>query len=206
MNLTITGYEIEVAHSYKDTMKRDDLKSFEMLLLDINLPDGNGLDLLHDLRISGCIAPVLFLSARTDEETVVKAMEIGAEDYLRKPFGLDELKARMKRVHKRNLNSDIVKKGLLEISSLQRTATYNKVPLSLGRREFDILFYLMKQSPNIISREQILEYLGCDLNVMDRTIDSHISKLRKKIKDASGKKIKIESVYGVGYKFVLDEK
>lgn len=201
LNLELDHYKViwaNTVQSAKDSIKQN--QPIDLLLLDIHLPDGNGFDLLHEIRASGCQSPALFLSARTDEESVVKAMNIGAEDYLRKPFGVEELKARMKRCQKRSEVSQGWSCGPLQIDFDQRIASIDGVPLDLSRREFDILAFLSKTSPNVQSREMIMDYLNYDDETFDRTIDSHISRLRKKLSSQNEKGLKIISVYGVGYK------
>jgi DNA-binding response OmpR family regulator len=201
MNLSLSGYEVNTAETVAEAMAWIGKKNFDLYLLDVNLPDGNGLDLCHEIRAKSIESPVLFLSARTDEETVVKAMNIGAEDYIRKPFGVEELKARMKKASAhapavRNL----VEAGPLTLDIGRRSADVAGKPLNLGRREFDILSALAKRAGDVVTRENIINYLGENPDIYDRTIDSHVSHLRRKLREAAGEAVQIAPVYGVGYK------
>ncbi|MEO0335242.1 MAG: response regulator transcription factor [Pseudomonadota bacterium] len=206
MNLELGGYSIDLATTASNSKGLVAASpSYELLLLDINLPDGNGLDLLHELRGIGCSAPAIFLSARTDEETVVKAMNIGAEDYLRKPFGTEELKARIQRVARRTIRSEISGIGGLTVNNSERIAKFESERLNISRKEFDILFYLVKSAPSVVSRDQIMNYIDSDSEIYDRTIDSHISRIRRRLKECTKGQIVIESVYGVGYRISAEE-
>jgi DNA-binding response OmpR family regulator len=201
MNLALSGYDVNTAETVAEALALIEKKSFDLYLLDVNLPDGNGLDLCHEIRAKSIESPVLFLSARTDEETVVKAMNIGAEDYIRKPFGVEELKVRMKKASAhapavRNL----VEAGPLHLDIGRRSASIAGQPLNLGRREFDILSALAKRAGDVVTRENIINYLGENPDIYDRTVDSHVSHLRRKLREVAGEIVQIAPVYGIGYK------
>lgn len=201
MNLSLSGYEVATADTVSGALALIEKKNFDLYLLDVNLPDGNGLDLCHEIRAKNIDSPVLFLSARTDEETVVKAMNIGAEDYIRKPFGVEELKLRMK---KASAHAPAVRRlmeaGPLSLDIGRRSVSVAGKPLSLGRREFDILTVLIKRAGDVVTRENIINYLGENPDIYDRTIDSHVSHLRRKLRELAGETVQIAPVYGVGYK------
>lgn len=204
MNLSYAGYEVATAETVAEALEKAAESPYDVFLFDVNLPDGDGLELCHQVRARGKETPVLFLSARTDEETVVKAMNIGGEDYLRKPFGVEELKVRMAKAMKRSAPArKIIEKGPVALDLGRRSATYAGKDLPLGRREFDILAVLMKKSGDVVTRENIIEQLEGSADLYDRTIDSHISHLRKKLKDIGGDGLQILSVYGVGYRLVV---
>ncbi|MBK9038007.1 MAG: response regulator transcription factor [Bdellovibrionales bacterium] len=146
INLGLSGYSVSVAHTVADALSKVANEEFQVFLLDINLPDGNGIDLCHEIRALGNEKPVLFLSAKTDEETVVKAMNIGAEDYIRKPFGVEELKARIARaLRAQPLPRNIVKAGPITMDLARRQVLINGEILNLSRREFDILTILAQK-------------------------------------------------------------
>jgi DNA-binding response OmpR family regulator len=204
MNLQFSGYEVHSAQNFQSGWKKFSEQDLDLLLLDINLPDGTGLDFCKRVREAGSDVPILFLSARTDEETVVEGMNIGADDYLRKPFGTEELKVRMKKaLSKSGVKRRVLVAGPITIDLAKRTVTLYGNTLTLGRREFDILTIIAQKPGDIVSRENILKFLGERADIYDRTIDSHMSHLRKKISEASNEKVKIASVYGVGYKLDL---
>lgn len=199
MNLTYSGYQVLTAETLESATKKLSEVSFDAILLDINLPDGNGLEYYHEIRGQEIETPILFISARTDEETVVKAMNIGADDYIRKPFGVEELKARINRIIGKKIDPNILKLGTILIHKGKRQLIINELPIKLSRREFDILLILAEKKGDIVTREHILDYLGLDLDIYDRTIDSHMSHLRRKLKESTKDQVKIQSVYGVGY-------
>ena len=201
IGLTLEGFEVTTAGTLSEANQKMELGAYDVFLFDVNLPDGNGIDLCHQIRSAGNETPVLFLSARTDEETVVRGMSIGADDYLRKPFGLEELKIRMKNAMKRVPPSrQILEMGLLQIGVAGRTAKVKGLPLNLGRREFDILSSLLKKKGDVVTREDIIAYLGEAAELFDRTVDSHISHLRRKLREGAGEAVQIVPVYGVGYR------
>ncbi|MBX3022481.1 MAG: response regulator transcription factor [Bdellovibrionales bacterium] len=201
INLSLSGYTVVHAETAKEAKASVEKGVFDLLLLDVNLPDGNGIDLFHELRGLGIQAPAIFLSARVDEETIVRAMSIGADDYIRKPFGMEELKLRMTRTLRAfQPVRNTVQAGPLTLDLGQRTAILSNQPLVLSRREFDILTALLKRPGDVVSREAIINYLEQDAEIYDRTIDSHISHLRRKIRDLVGEEFQVLSIYGVGYK------
>lgn len=201
LNLSLSGYGVFTAETVNEARRKLGLDRFEIILLDVNLPDGNGIDLCHEVRCSGVETPILFLSARTDEETVVRAMNIGAEDYIRKPFGVEELKVRMSKALKAAPPPrDLVVADPLELDVGKRQARLLGEVMSLGRREFDILTVLAKKSGDVVSREAVITYLEQEAEIFDRTIDSHISHLRRKLREVGGDSLQILPVYGVGYR------
>lgn len=201
MNLSLSGYGVFTADTVNEARHKLGLDRFEIILLDVNLPDGNGIDLCHEVRSSGVETPILFLSARTDEETVVRAMNIGAEDYIRKPFGVEELKVRMSKALKAApAPRDLIVAGPLEIDVGKRQARVFGEVMGLGRREFDILTVLAKKSGDVVTREAVIAYLQQEAEIFDRTIDSHISHLRRKLREVGGDGLQILPVYGVGYR------
>jgi len=199
--LSYIGFEVSVSETLADSRAR--LKEYrpDIFLLDVNLPDGNGLDFCHELREAGVETPIVFLSARTDEETVVRGMNVGADDYLRKPFGIEELKARMARAMRRGPPPrHVIEWGPIRFDVGARAVTIGGKVLSLGRREYDIFAALCEKKGDVVTRETILNQLGDNAELYDRTIDSHISHLRRKLRDAAGDSVQITPVYGVGYR------
>lgn len=203
MSLSFSGYEVSVAENIADGWDNVSKHIFDILLLDVNLPDGSGLELCKKIRAMGQNVPILFLSARTDEAIVVEGMNLGAEDYIRKPFGTEELKVRMNKAMKRtDPEKNLVSYGPLKLSLEKRTVSLFEQPISLGKREFDILTILAKKAGEVVSREQILGLLEPNSELYDRTIDSHMSHLRRKMRDAGKDEIQILPVYGVGYRLL----
>ncbi len=206
MSLRYSGFEVAIAESVQQGWEKIPSGEFDLILLDVNLPDGTGIDLCRKVREAGNETPVLFLSARTDEETVVESMNIGGDDYIRKPFGTEELKVRMGKLLKRSVpKRDVIQAGPLTLDVAKRLATLKGENLSLGRREFDILSILAKRPGDVISRDAIQSHFEEAADVNDRTIDSHMSHLRKKMRGLVGDIMRIHSVYGVGYRLEWQE-
>lgn len=201
LNLKISGFEVQHASSVKEAWEQILNTHFDLLLMDIGLPDGNGLDLCKRIRDSENHVPIVFLSALTDEATVVKGIKNGADDYLRKPFGMEELKVRINKFVKRIApNMQTIKFGDLTIDPAKRIVTLMGQLLSLGRKEMEILSLLARRAGDIVTRETILATLYEEADLYDRTVDSHMSHLRRKLREVAGQSLQISSVYGLGYR------
>lgn len=201
LNLKISGFETDNAMTVHNAWNKILNDHYDLILMDIGLPDGNGLDLCEKIRASGNEVPIVFLSARTDESTVVKGIKNGADDYLRKPFGLEELKVRINKfVRKLTPSLTTIKFGELTIDPTKRIATIMGQAVTLGRKELDILMLLARKSGDIVTRENILNTLYDNVDLYDRTVDSHMSHLRRKIREVAGVSLQITSVYGLGYR------
>jgi DNA-binding response OmpR family regulator len=160
------------------------------------------MDLCREIRKSNEQVPVLMLTAKVDEESAVQGIEEGADDYIRKPYGVKELVARMTRLleRKKKAASPVLRFGLIKVDPQKHMAWVGDEPLNLGKREFEILAMLVKKDGDVVTREQILDAFGEEAEIYDRTIDSHLSHIRKKLKDAGGGGVQIAPVYGVGYR------
>lgn len=201
MNLKLSGFEIENATTISDAWSKIISLHFDLILMDIGLPDGSGLDLCKKVREAGNEVPIVFLSARTDEATVVKGIKNGADDYLRKPFGLEELKVRINKFVKKLVPQiQTITFGELSIDPAKRIVTLMGEKITLGRKELDILTLLVRKSGDIVTRENILNSIYDNAELYDRTVDSHMSHLRRKLRDAAGSSLQISSVYGLGYR------
>lgn len=201
MNLKFSGFETQNAHTISAAWELLKIEHFDLMCLDIGLPDGSGLDLCQKVRDAGNDIPVLFLSARTDEATVVKGITSGADDYLRKPFGIEELKVRMNKIlRKFTLPTSVITFGNLTIDPVKRIVTITDQIVTLGRKELEILILLAKRAGDIVTRENILTALYENADMYDRTVDSHMSHLRKKLREVAGNSLQINSVYGLGYR------
>ena len=201
MNLKFSGYETTSACNVKDARNLLKEYHFDLMCLDIGLPDGNGLDLCQAIREEGNDIPILFISARTDEATVVKGILNGADDYLRKPFGMEELKVRMNKILKKFiLPTSIITFEKLTIDPTRRIVTLMDKMVSLGRKELEILVLLTRRAGDIVTRESILATLYENSDMYDRTVDSHMSHLRRKLREVAGTDLQINSVYGLGYR------
>lgn len=201
LNLKLSGFDTDNAGTFQEAWSKITTDHFDLLLMDIGLPDGSGLDLCQKVRESGNDVPIVFLSALTDEATVVKGIKNGADDYLRKPFGLEELKVRVNKfVRKLMPHMQTIKFGELTIDPTKRVVTLMGEMISLGRKELDILTLLARKAGDIVTRENILSSLYENADLYDRTVDSHMSHLRRKLREVSGQSLQISSVYGLGYR------
>ncbi|MFZ6678355.1 response regulator transcription factor [Undibacterium sp. Tian12W] len=203
MGLRYEGFELSHAGSIAIAMQLLEQQAFELILLDVGLPDGDGISLCSALRALHPATPILMLSARTDESAVVASMEGGADDYIRKPCGLRELSARMRRllvrVQPAREPRAVISFGDIEMDVQRRNVSARGVPLQLGKKEYDVLMLLVRANGDAITREQILSQFEDSNIIYDRTIDSHLSHLRRKLKDA-GATERIVAIYGIGYK------
>lgn len=198
LSLPFAGFSVTVVESFQEGLQKSRQGSFDIVLLDVNLPDGSGFDLCRELRSVNADIPILMLTANTSENSAVTGIQCGADDYIRKPYGINELTARMRRqLEKQRRNVKTF--GSLRIEEEKFMAWSGDIELSLGKREFLILALLVSSNGTVISRDQILTLADQDSEIYDRTIDSHISHLRKKLKQ-SGATEKIVPVYGVGYR------
>lgn len=185
------------------------IKNFppDLILLDIMLPGTNGLDICRSLRKFSNI-PVIMLTARVDEIDTILGLETGADDYIGKPFSPREVVARVKAVLRRFRNTFVDNKlvvGPITLDSISRQVTVNNLILSLTPSEFGLLKVLMTSPNRVFNRNELLNQVqGYSFEGYDRTIDSHIKNLRKKLAAGLPGQEVIRSVYGVGYSFVLE--
>jgi DNA-binding response OmpR family regulator len=180
---------------------------YDLIILDNILPKMTGLDICKDLRERGKIVPILMLSVRSDTATKVELLNAGADDYLCKPFSLDELLARVNALSRRPpvIESDVMKIDDLKIDAVNYSVVRGRKRLYLTRKEFMLLAYLLRHRGTVVSRGMILEHVW-DMNgdPFSNTIESHISSLRRKV-DLPGRKKLIHTVPGRGYKADLSK-
>ena len=165
-------------------------------LLDIMLPDGNGLDVLPKLKQKYPAMGVIMLSALGQETDKVRGLNLGADDYIAKPFGVLELAARVNALLRRSGGNASLVRGDLSLDEETMTATLHGVKLELNNKEFNLLKYLMQKEGKALTRENILNAVWGYDEGETRTVDNHVARLRKMGIDY------IETVFGVGYKFV----
>lgn len=168
-------------------------------LLDIMLPDGNGLDVLAKIKQKNPQIGVIMLSALGQETDKVRGLNLGADDYIAKPFGVLELAARVNALLRRFAPASSIVRGDLSLDEDTMTATLRGVKLELNNKEFNLLKYLMQKEGKALTRENILNAVWGYDEGETRTVDNHIARLRKLGIDY------IETVFGVGYKFVYRE-
>lgn len=174
----------------------------EVVLLDLGLPDLSGLDVLAMLRAVSQV-PVIVITAQDDDATVVKALDAGADDYLVKPFGGEELAARIRAVLRRAAASGAaegtVEVGDLAINLVTRTVTFAEHPIELSRKEFDLLWLLASRPGEVVSKRDMLAGVwGLPFGGGDRTVDVHLSWLRRKLGESAAEPRYLHTVRGVG--------
>lgn len=205
MGLKLEKYEIDWVKSVSVALEKFSPGIYDLISLDIGLPDGSGIDLCKEIRKQDQNVPVIFLTAKTDEETLLRGLEIGGNDFVKKPFSQKELFARIKVLLRRNPWQNEVSLGGLTIYPDRREIHFKDTPLDLNRKQYEILAFFLSHPDQIITREQLLAHLGQDGAVYDRTVDSHLSQTRKVLKAFNVETIQLSPVYGVGYRLEVLE-
>jgi DNA-binding response OmpR family regulator len=203
---TEEGIICESCDTLNVAINKISLYQYDCILLDIGLPDGDGFALLEHLKSTGENVGVLIISARNSLENKIKGLNLGADDYLTKPFHLAELKARVEAVFRRKAfnSANILHYEDITINLLGREVEANAIPIALTRKEYDMLLYFIANKGKVISKNAIAEHLwGDEIDLIDSFdfIYTHIKNIRKKLMDTAHKDY-IKSVYGVGYKFL----
>lgn len=200
------NFLIEEAPNYQLGLEKVLNYNYDCVLLDIMLPGGNGLDILRELDKAGRQQPTLILSAKGDVQDKVLGLEIGADDYLAKPFHLEELLARVKSIIRRNAQQGdrkLIYKNIVLVPE-ERQVLVNAEELALNRKEYDILYYFMLRPNRLIEKTYLAEVVWGDSIDQSDNLDfiySQIKNLKRKLR-SFGAEIDIQAVYGVGYKLV----
>jgi len=206
-NFEFEGYEVLTAADGAAGLERARAQKPDLVILDIMLPKLSGLEVCKTLRSEGFEAPIIMLTARGQEIDKVVGLELGADDYVTKPFSIRELLARVRAILRR---TDGTKKRLsryrfadLELDFETYRARKAGEPLDLSPREFELLRYLIERKGETVSRDRLLEDVwGYESYPSTRTVDTHIAKLRAKIGDSGSEPRHILTIHGMGYKFV----
>lgn len=199
------GYVCELCYNQADARKKLGFFQYDCIILDIMLPDGNGLSLLTFIKAEKIQSSILIISAKNSLDDKVTGLELGADDYLTKPFHLPELHARLKAIYRRkNLKGDSsVSFEEISVNTDTMEARVNDQLLELTKKEFDLLLYFLVNKNRVLTRQSIAEHLWGDYTDNLSNFDfvyQHVKNLRKKITAANGKDY-IGTVYGLGYKF-----
>lgn len=201
MNLEYEGYQVAWARDLKTAFKENGAQTFDLAILDLGLPDGNGISFCTSVREAGSRMPIIILTAQSDEESAVKGLMAGANDYIRKPFGNRELIARIITVLREpKVREDQARFDNLVVLRSQRKVMFGAQEIDLSRREFDLLSVLVENGDAVVTRERLMETLDKDGEILDRTMDSHLSHIRAKLRKAGVASVQILSVYGIGYR------
>ncbi|MDX9845687.1 MAG: response regulator transcription factor [Tenuifilaceae bacterium] len=211
ISLTLMGesFLCEMVENYTKAHEKIHLYEYDLLIVDINLPDGSGLNLIREIKRVNPQTGIIVVSARNSIDNKVEGLELGADDYITKPFDMAELVARVKSlVRRRNFaGTTTITMGSITINTSSRMAEVNGKALELTKSEFDILLFFFSNPSRVISRESIAEHIwGDNMDLADSFdfIYSHIKNLRKKITQMDVHD-PIKAVYGVGYKFEPEE-
>lgn len=206
-NLEIEGFDVLVAYTVREARTLALDRRPDIVLLDVMLPDGDGVGLCRSLRLQGFSEPIIMLTARGEEIDKVLGLEVGADDYVVKPFSLRELLARIHARLRRNggagENESIATVGVAEVDLRRCRVMRNGEELELSAREFDLLRYLIEHRGEVVSRESLLAHVwGHQREVASRTVDNFIVRLRKKIEvDPANPRLLI-TVHGSGYRLL----
>ena len=195
----------EVCTNVSSAIEKISLYEYDCILLDIGLPDGDGFAVMEYLQSSGKNECVLIISARNSLDDKIKGLNLGADDYITKPFHLAELKARLMAIFRRKAfgSSNVLNYDQISVDLLGRTVHVNDKPTILTKKEYDMRLYFIANKGRVVSKNAIAEHLwGDEMDMIDSFdfIYTHIKNLRKKLFELSGKDF-FATIYGVGYKF-----
>jgi len=206
--LSHAGHEVSVAETGPAGLVAALLSPPELIVLDLMLPGCSGFDVCRKLRAATTLPQpiVLILTARTDEEDVVLGYDVGADDFVRKPFSIREVIARVNallRLRARRAPAPAARRsGKLLLTPAERSARVDAVELVLTPLEFDLLYYLAERAPEVVTRDQLLQDVwGYAHNGYARTVDTHVTRLRRKLSAAGLDAGMLRTVHGVGYAF-----
>lgn len=210
--LTFKSYEVLTAEDGETGYAAAGKEKPDLIILDIMIPKMDGLALCRKLRAEGNATPVLMLTAKGEEPDKIRGLDIGADDYVTKPFSLPELLARvralLRRTPERTPESppESLKMGDVFLNFKKYEATKGDAVMNLSPKEFGILGYLASRAGEVVTRDELLdEVWGYDLYPTTRTVDNHIAQLRAKIENNPAEPRYLLTVHGVGYKLALDE-
>ncbi|MDJ0842775.1 response regulator transcription factor [Crocosphaera sp.] len=197
------NYIVEVASDGQEAKELIDVFDYDVIVLDVMLPKLDGITLCQQLRSNGCRTPILMLTARDTIKDRVKGLDAGADDYLIKPFDLEELSARIRALLRRGETTlpPVLTWGGLRVDPNTCEVTYEQQVLSLSPKEYRLLEFFLRHPRRMFSRAKLLDHLwSMDQIPEEATVKAHISSLRQKLKTAGLKSDVIETVYGLGYR------
>jgi DNA-binding response OmpR family regulator len=206
MNLELEGFEVVTAADGEEGIKLVNDRKPDIIIMDVMMPRKDGLQTCRELRTAGISTPLILLTARSSEVDKVLGLDLGADDYLAKPFGMLELLARVKallRRVQRVTSVDEIRFSDVVVDFKAYRAVKNQQPIDLSAREYRLLRYLVVKQGNVVTRDELLdEVWGYNSYPTTRTVDNHIARLRQKIEANIDEPQHILTVHGVGYKFV----
>lgn len=205
--LSDENYLCEYAANFREAIEKTELYDYDCILLDLMLPGGDGLKVLEELKANNKQDGVIIISAKDSLDDKIRGLQIGADDYLTKPFHLPELAARIYSVIRRKQfgNNNVVEQDGLKIDIPAKTVTVHNKPVILTRKEFDLLLYFISNKNKVISKNALAEHLSGDIADMFDNYDFvyvHIKNLKKKLTEAGAGNY-IKTLYGTGYKWEI---
>jgi two-component system response regulator RegX3 len=204
--LTREGFTVEAAGDGHEALRLFHRVHPDLVLLDVMLPDQSGIEICQQMRALKPV-PIIMVTARDSEVDIVLGLELGASDYVAKPFRLRELVARMRAVLRRGVavtehHEEVLNVGPVRLDAGRREVTVDEAPVDLSRKEFDLLALLMSHSGQVVTRDWCIDRLWWDQELTDtRTLDTHIKRLRRKIEPDPANPRHLVTVRGVGFRF-----
>ena len=207
-NLEYEGFEVVVASTGEQGVRDVMCQAPDVIVLDLMLPKMSGYEVCRKIRTGGSAVPIIMLTARNTEIDRVAGLELGADDYMGKPFSIRELVARIRALLRRQASArpatPVLNVGDVEVNLALREVRRGGVLLDLSSREFDLLAYLIAHSGDVVTREQLLmDVWGHHSQTLTRTVDNFIAKLRKKIERDAREPRHILTAHGSGYRFIM---
>ncbi|ABS39511.1 response regulator transcription factor [Clostridium botulinum] len=206
MGLEKMGFHIDVSNTGSDGEEKASINEYDVILLDLNLPDIDGIEILNYLRSESIETPVIIVTARDEVEQLAFGLDNGADDYITKPFKLLELRARIHAIIRRfhGRTNPIINIGNFQLNPITRTVEIENKPVALASKEFDILEYICYRHPAVVSSEEIAEHIYDEnFDPFSSVLRVHIARLKKKLSNASGKEILI-NIRGKGYVLCIE--
>lgn len=196
------GYAADLAFDGLEGERMAMAVNYDLIILDLTLPEKDGIDVCRYIREHGCTSAVIMLTARNQVSDRTLGLDSGADDYLAKPFAFDELRARIQALLRRSFGyrSPVINIGNLTVNPATRTVAFKDKIIPLTSREFDILEYFVCRYPAVVSTEEILEHVwNDDMDPFSNVVRVHLANLRRKLKDGAGEPL-IETMIGKGYR------
>ncbi len=204
VDLRSEGYDVEIASDGERALQLAGRENFDLILLDVMLPRKDGFEVCRELRLGGTKTPIIMLTAKVQEAEKVMGLELGADDYVTKPFSPRELRARVKAALRRTVGdeSQTYRFGDLEVDFARGELRRCGSPVELTALEFKLLTTFIRNRGRLLSRGQLLDLVwGHDTFVTDRVVDNHVVALRKKIEQDRSRPLYLLSIRGMGYRF-----
>jgi two-component system phosphate regulon response regulator PhoB len=201
-SLSAEGYTLYQAYTVKEGWELVENKAIDLVLLDWMLPDNSGIDLLHRIRKYHSMLPVIMVTAKTEEDDRILGLDVGADDYVTKPFSVRELHSRIQAILRRSMpDEQPVQIGDLFLDPVSHRVKVKETPLELSPTEFRLLQYFMSHTDRVFTRAQLLDQVwGEQVYVEERTVDVHIRRLRKQLAKFNVDSL-LQTVHGSGYRF-----